>query len=214
MESLWTRSIASIPRNQAASGSRKLSCQHRAMGAPPPGMVNDLSSPAAPQASSPTPGDQRWRISGSYKAESGKASMLDCSPHASEWRLRPTVKAGSGSSAAQTMYPRRSTPCPGAQGNKVSDSTTIPTAVQGCGGNLDTGYRDLRLRRLDRPSEPDRKAGRQGPMPGRERPRVARSAEARYNVGAAVIDHTIYVVGGSSDPTLKPADMVLALRFG
>ena len=99
-------------------------------------------------------------------------------------------------------------------GNKVSDSTTIPTAVQGAAAiwTQDTGtcvFGGSTVLPNQTAKPVDKVQCLDGTDPG-----WPDLLEARYNAGAAVIDHTIYVVGGSSDPTLKPADMVLALRFG
>jgi TIR domain/Kelch motif len=100
------------------------------------------------------------------------------------------------------------------RGNKASDSTAIRTAVQGAAAiwTPDTGICVF---------------GGSTALPDQTKMPVAEVEcldgtdlgwpnlpEARYNAGAVVIDHTVYVVGGYSDSALKPADMVFALRFG
>ena len=98
-------------------------------------------------------------------------------------------------------------------GNKVSDSTAIPTAVQGAAAIWTHDSRTCVFGGSTvLPNQTAKPIAKVQCLDGTD-PGWPDLLEARYNAGAAVIDHTIYVVGGSSDPTLKPADMVLALRF-
>jgi hypothetical protein len=99
-------------------------------------------------------------------------------------------------------------------GNKISDSTAIRTAVQGAPAiwTPDTGTCVFGGSTV-LPNQPAKPVAKVQCLDGTD-PGWPDLLEARYNAGAVVIDHTIYVVGGSSDPALKPADMVLALRFG
>jgi N-acetylneuraminic acid mutarotase len=100
------------------------------------------------------------------------------------------------------------------KGDKVSDSTAIPTAVQGAaaiwtsetGACLFGGSTVL-------PNQTRMPVAKVQCLGGTD-PGWPDMPKARYDAGAAVIDSTVYVVGGSSDSALKPADMVLALRFG
>jgi hypothetical protein len=116
------------------------------------------------------------------RSEIGKASMMGCSPHATDWRLRPTVTAASGSSAAQNMYPGRCTPmsrCSAATKSATAIRFAQPSKVRWQSGHPIPG---LAYSALDRSaaavnsqsggSEPDWTAGRQGPMAGGDRPRV------------------------------------------
>jgi N-acetylneuraminic acid mutarotase len=96
------------------------------------------------------------------------------------------------------------------RGNKVSDSTPIHTAVQGAAaiwthdtGTCVFGGSTVLPNQITKPvAEVECLDGTDPGWPD--------LPEARYNAGAVVIDSTVYVVGGGS----KPADNVLALRFG
>jgi N-acetylneuraminic acid mutarotase len=99
-------------------------------------------------------------------------------------------------------------------GNKVSDSTPIRTAVQGAAAiwTSETGACVFGGSTV-LPNQPAKPVAEVECLDGTD-PGWPDLPGARHNAGAAVIDHTVYVVGGTSDPALKPADMVLALRFG
>jgi TIR domain/Kelch motif len=97
-------------------------------------------------------------------------------------------------------------------GNEVNDGTAIRTKVQGAAAiwTPETGPCVLGGS-TDLPNQHAKPVADVECLGGTEPdPNWPDLPEARYNAGAAVIDHTVYVVGGGSEP----ADMVLALRFG
>jgi hypothetical protein len=106
------------------------------------------------------------------------------------------------------------------RGNKISDSTPIRTAVQGAAAvwTHDTGTCVFGGATIP-PNQKKEKLVRtvqclEGTDPGW--PDVP---EARYNAGAAVIDNTVYVVGGRSCAPCpkgrgRKPHLVFALRFG
>ena len=99
-------------------------------------------------------------------------------------------------------------------GNKVSDNTPISTAVQGApavwthetGTCVFGGSTVL-------PNQPAMPVAKVQCLAGTD-PGWPDLPEARYNAGAAVIDHTVYVVGSRLDGGGSKRDIVLALRFG
>ena len=103
------------------------------------------------------------------------------------------------------------------RGDAVDASAAISTAVQGAAAiwTSETGacvFGGSTVLPNARPAEPVAEVecvGGTEPDPG-----WPDLPEDRTGAGVAVIDHTVYVVGGYSDLALKPADMVMALRFG
>jgi hypothetical protein len=94
--------------------------------------------------------------------------------------------------------------------NRVTDSTPIHTAVQGAAAiwTPDTGTCIFGGSTV-LPNQIAKPVADVECLDGTD-PGWPDLPEARYNAGAVVIDHTVYVVGGGSEPT----DNVLALQFG